>query len=307
MEVGGWVGRRVLSLLLMPLLLTPLAGAAEAQPAPDHVPGRVLVKFTSGTRPEQQAAALRAVGGEKINVIARLDVTVARVAAGAEDRVVTTLSRAPGVEYAELDYYQVLPLLSPNDPHFADKQWGLENTGQTIVNSAGTPDADVDAGTAWEATTGTTSGSGVPVAILDSGLDQDREDLSAKTTTQKNFTGSNTVDDLYGHGTHVGGTVGAVTGNGTGVAGGCPDCTLLNGKVLGDDGVGSHSWTASGITWATDNGAKVINMSLGNKRTSRALQRAVQYAWRNGVVLAAAAGNSNSNSTTRIYRRDTTR
>ncbi len=106
--------------------------------------------------------------------------------------MVTTLSRAPGVEYAELDY-QVLPLLSPNDPHFADKQWGRENTGQTIVNSAGTPDADVDASTAWEVSTGTTSGSSVPVAILDSGLDQDHEDLSSEITAQKNFTGSDTV------------------------------------------------------------------------------------------------------------------
>lgn len=290
--------RMIVGLVLTPALLMPMTSVAKADRATDHVSGRVLVKFEPGTLPEREAAVLRAVGGKKVAEVARLDVVVVEVSTSAEGHAVAALSRAQEVEYAELDY-RMTPLAAPDDPYFADKQWGLENTGQSIVESVGKVDADMDASSAWDVTTGTTGDAGVRVAILDSGIDQDHEDVSAKIVLQKNFTSSDTLDDLYGHGTHVGGTVGAITGNGVGVAGGCPDCELLSGKVLGDDGVGSHSWTASGIVWATDNGAKVINMSLGNKRTSRTLERAVKYAWQNGAVLAAAAGNSNS--TVKIY------
>ena len=95
------------------------------------------------------------------------------------------------------------------------------------------------------------------------------------------------------------GIIGAITNNGVGVAGGCPDCVLMNGKVLNDDLNGSYSWYASGITWAADNGAKVINLSAGGSSPSKTLERAVNYAWNKGAVFVAAAGNSGG--TSRLY------
>ena len=97
------------------------------------------------------------------------------------------------------------------------------------------------------------------------------------------------TEDYYGHGTHVAGIV-AATHNTSGVAGVCPGCTILAGKVLNDSGIGSSSALANGINWAVSNGAKVINMSLA-VRASRTLETAVNNAWNNGVVLVAAAGN----------------
>jgi thermitase len=66
----------------------------------------------------------------------------------------------------------------------------------------------------------------------------------------------------------------------------------MNVKVLADNGAGYHSWIAAGITWAADNGANVINMSLGGGSSSQLLEDAVNYAWSKGVVVVAAAGNN---------------
>ncbi|MFP5366415.1 MAG: S8 family serine peptidase, partial [Actinomycetes bacterium] len=83
-----------------------------------------------------------------------------------------------------------------------------------------------------------------------------------------------------------------------GVAGVCPECSILDGKVLNDSGGGSTSALANGINWATNSGAKVINMSLA-VRPSRTLEAAVNNAWNKGAVLVAAAGNGNNQ--TKIY------
>ncbi|MBI4035752.1 S8 family serine peptidase [Candidatus Daviesbacteria bacterium] len=258
----------------------------------DHVPGQVLVKFKEGVSQKEIDNQLKNNRGQIVNKLDALGVLVLRVPQAAEEKAVTALSKNPNVEYAELDYLAEV-FLAPNDTYFASSQWGLENTGQTIAGVAGVVDADIDGPAGWDITAG-----GVKVAILDTGIDQDHEDLSSKITTQRNFTDSSTIDDLYGHGTHVGGIVAAVTDNNIGVAGGCPDCQLMNGKVLNDSGSGAYSWIANGITWATDNGAKVINMSLGGSVRSTTLERAVNYAWDRNVVVVAAAGNSANRSKT---------
>jgi len=96
----------------------------------------------------------------------------------------------------------------------------------------------------------------------------------------------------------VAGIVAASYDNALGVAGTCPGCTILAGKVLNDSGVGSSSSLADGINWAVTNGAKVINMSIG-VRASRTLEAAINNAWSKGVVLVAAAGNGGNQ--TKIY------
>ena len=166
---------------------------------------------------------------------------------------------------------------SPVDAYF-DKQWGMNK---------------VQAPQAWDVTTG--SGE-VNIAILDTGIDLDHPDLAAKIVSSINFGDSPNADDSYGHGTHCAGIAAASTNNGVGVAGLGYDSTLMNVKVLRDNGSGYYSWVANGITWAADNGAEVISLSLGGSSASSTLENAINYAWDKGVVIVTAAGNNgNSN------------
>ena len=119
----------------------------------------------------------------------------------------------------------------------------------------------------------------------DTGIDLDHPDLTSKIVSSINFSDSPTADENgHSHGTHAAGIAAAVTNNGSGVAGMGYRSTLMNVKVLGDDGYGFHSWIAEGITWAADNGANVINLSLGGGISSSTLRNAVNYAWDQGVV-----------------------
>src|SRR6185436_9977063 len=127
----------------------------------------------------------------------------------------------------------------------------------------------------------TNGNANVKVAVLDTRIESTHNDLAGKVVASSNFTTSSTVSDLDGHGTHVAGIIAASTNNAIGVAGTGYNTTLLNGKVLGDNGSGYYSWIANGIVWATDQGAKVISMSLGGSSSSQALADAINYAWNN--------------------------
>jgi thermitase len=183
------------------------------------------------------------------------------------------------VAYAEPDFVAEA-LDSPNDSYF-DLQWGLTK---------------VEAAQAWDVTTGSPS---INIAILDTGIDLDHPDLADKVISSVDFTHSPSADDVYGHGAHVAGIAAAMTDNGIGVAGLGYGSTIMNVKVLMDGGAGAYSWIASGIIWAADNGAEVINMSLGGPSGSATLEDAVNYAWSKGVLVVAAAGNSGN--TTPFY------
>ena len=101
-----------------------------------------------------------------------------------------------------------------------------------------------------------------------------------------------TADDYAGHGTHVAGIAAAGTNNGIGTAGLGYNSSIMNVKVMGDTGSWRLFLDCQGIIWATDNGAKVINMSLGGSSASSTLESAINYAWSKGVIVVASAGNS---------------
>lgn len=287
MKLANFIKKTVILVFCAFALIGVQAVFAQVPPtgAGDRVPGQVLVKFKDSTSKDVVDKEIKRHGAKVVDQVQSLGVLVLDVPESAEDKVITALSKNPHVEYAEPNFL-AFASFTPNDPYFVPNQWGLENTGQIIKDQAGAVDADIDAPTAWDKTTG-----GVRIAILDTGIDQDHEDLSAKIVLQQNFTTAPTPDDLYGHGTHVGGIASAVTNNSIGVAGGCPDCVLMNGKVLRDDGAGAYSWVANGIIWAADNNGKVINLSLGGSSPSRTLENAVNYAWNKGSIVVAAAGN----------------
>ncbi|MEZ4319074.1 MAG: S8 family peptidase [Myxococcota bacterium] len=146
----------------------------------------------------------------------------------------------------------------------------------------------LDIETAWTHT----RGGSTTVAVLDTGVATYGEDTPVHLLAGWDFAGNDAdPTDVGGHGTHVAGTIAQATDNGRGVAGVSPDVNVLPVRVLGDNGSGSSFWVAQGIVYAVDNGADVINMSLGSAWGSSAEQQAIAYAQQNGVVVVAASGN----------------
>jgi hypothetical protein len=158
------------------------------------------------------------------------------------------------------------------------------------------------------------TGQGVVVAVLDTGVDRNHADLAGNIWTNAgeiandglDNDGNGYVDDVYGwnfangnnntldgnrHGTHVAGTI-AAANNGFGATGVAYNSRIMPVKVLSDSGSGSYSGVAQGIRYAVDNGADVINMSLGGGSTDSAVQSALQYASSRGVIVVMAAGNA---------------
>jgi thermitase len=151
---------------------------------------------------------------------------------------------------------------SPQATYYLVERWGVSK---------------IEAPQAWQITRGDQS---IIVAVLDTGIDKDNQDLADRVVDEINFTNSPTSDDLYGHGTHMAGTIAAIA----------PKCRLMNVKVADDMGKCDPSVVARGIIWAVDHGAKVINLSLAMK-ASPDLEEAVNYAWSQGAIIIAAAGN----------------
>jgi len=247
--------------------------APPGNPAPvsDFSSQQILVKFKPGTSLPEVAQIHRQLGGQVKETIPGIGVQVVTVPKGYMVAKANAYSSNPRVAYAEPDFV-VQAVGSPDDPYFG-YQWGLTKVG---------------APEAWEVTTGSPS---INIAILDTGVDLDHPDLADKIVSNINFSNSATVDDVHGHGTHVAGIAAATTNNGIGVAGLGYASSIMNVKVMGDTGSGTYSWIASGIIWAADNGAEVINMSLGGSSASSTLEDAINYAWSKGVVVVAAAGN----------------
>ena len=189
----------------------------------------------------------------------------------------------------------------PNDPYFPDssdlfepQQWGPQI---------------IQAPQAWQMPRAT--GHGIKVAVLDSGVDLQHEDLQCPGKLEVApgsdvMNDGNGPDDVNGHGSHVAGIIGACTNNGIGVAGVAPDTTILPFQIFGADGSGSTEAIAEGIRRATDAGAHVINMSLSLgvgalpagggflgwvPGIAPEIDEAIDYANAAGVVVVAAAGN----------------
>jgi len=291
----GWLGIAVTIGLVLATFSPPLPVSAQSRPEvgrPGQEPveivdGEILVKFKPGATGQAIADTHRRGGGQDKEPAGPHGVHVVSVPPGQERVRAAAYRSNPNVEFAEVNGFVYAIGFTPNDPRYAS-QWQYENNGA----NGGVADADIDASGAWQLTMGS---SNVAIAILDTGIDQSHEDLRTKIQKNVNFVAGRKVDDGYGHGTHVAGSAGALTNNNVGVAGTCPSCPLYNVRVLDDRGSGPWSGVANGITWAADNGAKVINMSLGSYSPSQTLEAAVNYAWGKGVVIVAAAGNDGQN------------
>ncbi|MGD9118655.1 MAG: S8 family serine peptidase [Dehalococcoidia bacterium] len=134
----------------------------------------------------------------------------------------------------------------------------------------------------------------VIVAVLDTGIDSEHEDLINTVINEVNLTESPVTTDIHGHGTHIAGIIAADVDNGLGIEGIAPDCLLLNVKVADDKGGCHASDLVEGIIWSVNHGADIINISIQIEEYSSALEEAVDYAWNSGVAVIAAAGNDGS-------------
>lgn len=193
------------------------------------------------------------------------------------------------VEYAEPNYIAHASMV-PNDPYYS-YQWHMQNSGYGGIKMEA----------AWD----TSTGSGVTVAVIDTGVAYENygeykkaPDLAGTLfTAGHDFVNDDThPNDDNGHGTHVTGTVAQTTNNSLGVTGVAFNSTIMPVKVLDRNGSGTYANVAAGIYYAADNGAKVINLSLGGSADSQTLKDAVAYAYGKGVTVVAAAGNENSST-----------
>lgn len=202
----------------------------------------------------------------------------------------------------------------PNDAHY-NKQWGLHNDGTFSLFPA-VAGADIDMEAAWGIEQGSDA---ITVAIIDTGTRLQHPDIAARLwvnpgETDGNATdddGNGYVDDMngwdfanddnittddHGHGTNVAGIVGAIGNNEIGFAGVDLNCRIMSLKALGADATGWYTWWIAAIYYAVDNGAHVINMSLGGSSPSPEMQTAVDHAIANQVTVVACMMNTNSST-----------
>ena len=138
-----------------------------------------------------------------------------------------------------------------------------------------------------------TKGSGVTVAVIDTGVKSSHSDLSGNVLSGVDYVAPGTsANDENGHGTHVAGIIAALQNNSRGIAGMAPKSKILPVRVLDKNGSGTSANVAKGILYASSHGAKVINLSLGSNQQSTAMQSAVADAISKNVLVVAAAGNS---------------
>lgn len=228
---------------------------------------------------------------------------------------IARLKLYPSVEYVEKN--GVHHLLT-DDPLY-DQQWALYNSSNRC---------DIHTQEAWAISTGD---SDIVVAVIDSGIIRNHEDLQANIWTNPNETSDSQdndqngfVDDIYGwdfvsndadntddfypayHGTHVAGIIGAEANNDQGISGVCWDVKLMALKILDDDGVGTDARIINAIDYATANGAFLTNNSYGGGPESSSIKAAITRAQNRNRLFVAAAGNNpygagTNNDTNPIY------
>lgn len=269
----------------------------KAFDGPKWVPDEIIVKFKSGVSEKVLAGINSRHGSSVISTsrfagFKRLRIPGRKTVA----EMVEIYKKNPNVEYAEPNFLAHAFGMVPNDPFYDPYQWNMKqiNMEQAWDISTGMPDvivAVIDTGVAYE---------DYEVFVDNPGLGQDytityiqAPDL-ASTMFVEGWDFVNDDDhpnDDEGHGTHVTGTIAQSTNNDEGVAGIAYDTSIMPIKVLDNTGSGTYADIADGIYYAVDNGADIINMSLGGSTGATTLEAAVKYAYENGVTIICASGN----------------
>lgn len=302
------------------LLLFPINGNADlGQPRnqsrrslPAYRPHELIVQYKPGAVRKHAHKIRRRLSAETVRSLDLIqaehirlphDVTV--------EEALEALRDDPDILAAEPNYLRrAMAVAPPDDPFFAEL-WSLQNTGQTVNGSAGTPGSDIQALDAWETTTDC---SNVVIAIIDSGIDLNHPDLKNNLWTNPgeiagngiDDDGNGYVDDIHGwnfvddnndvsdsndHGTHVAGIIGSQGNNAVGATGVCWNAKLMILKFLDHSGTGSASDEIDAIEYAVANNAKIINASFGESGYLTSEQQAIAAAGNAGLLFVASSGN----------------
>ncbi len=294
-----------------------VASFPAESPKQKFAPDRLLVRFKPGVGTPAQSAVHAAAASRPIHSFHHVpNLQLVQIPAGTSMASALNSYRSnPAVLYAEPDYKVQLFDTQPNDPLF-NLQWAFKNTG----DNGGTPGADIGISKAWDLTTGSDD---VVVGLLDTGVAYDQPDIAGNIYSNPAECPANGVDDdgngyiddchglntvledapnsdpydWIGHGTHVAGTMGAVTNNGLGVAGVNWHVKILPCKFIGWEGglISRAVQCLDYIADMKDRGVNIVatNNSWGGFYPSRALQDAIQNQLDHGILFIAAAGNGN--------------
>lgn len=245
-----------------------------AQP---YVAGQLIIGYKMNTPSETRRNIRAQLQMEVKSELGAINGEVVKVANNRASQAYEALRRNPNIEFIEYDYLMTISL-TPNDPNYPS---------QVYLPYMNTP-------AAWDITTGSRD---IKVAVLDTGINTTNTDLRNMNVTGYNVIANSTnYADDHGHGTMVTSVIAAQMNNSFGFAGIAPDVSFLAVKVMSSSGTGTYSDMIKGIEYAVNQGASVINMSIGGRTASSALQTAVKNAVSRGVTIVAAAGNEGSST-----------
>jgi serine protease len=298
---------------------TRAASVTPGANARDYLSGSIIVKFRDEGSSSARNATMREAGGRALSRPSYADFDIMEIPADADpEAFAAALSQRDDVEYAQARYRNY-PMLRPNDPLY-DRQWNFPaidmERAWDIQPQAGSniTVAVLDSGVAFRSGS-LRYNSRIPcrlspagpvypaIGLVDVPFAVAPELGEAKFASPYDFIWDDDLPvDLDGHGTHVTGTIGQLTNNGVGVAGMAYNVRIMPVKVIDDvwDCIfdspffGTDDTVARGVRYAADNGAKVINMSIGREGglPARAVEDAIRYAISRGVFVAVAAGNT---------------
>lgn len=273
----------LIALALFPALASELPVNDSAEAPPDSIrvvpahddarpTGNWVIHYDPGTPESEKLDYVQRIGGVIVERIDELEIWVVDV----PEYFGMNFTFDSDVELIEQDYFVSVHFdIPPNDPDYA-RQWALPH---------------IQAETAWGEMD---SLQPITVAVIDTGVCMSHEDLAGRVLDNGYDFVDNDDDpeDVFGHGCSVAGIIAANIDNGIGIAGFAPNVSILPIRVLGPNGSGSMADVAAGIVYAADNGADIINLSLGSFVGSQTEKDAVDYAVGKGVTVIASAGNS---------------
>jgi len=290
------------ALLAVVFAITPLTALAQKPTGAGNggfEPGEVLVKFKPVVGTQSGRQRLQREGAKILQTLPRSGLMRLAVTPGSEQPAIAALLARGDVEFATVNHL-VETMEQPNDPYYT-QQWPLDK---------------IQAPAAWDINHGEAT---ITIAIIDTGVDLDHPDLAGKLWANSDeipgngvdddgngyvddyhgydfFNGDAAPDDDNSHGSHVAGIAAASTNDSVGIAGVSWGAKIMPLKVLGSNGGGSTADVAEAIYYAVDNGASVINMSLGSSGSSWPcywydVEDAFNYAVNHNVLLVVAAGN----------------